>query len=202
MAKTKAERLLNKWYENTETDSETGVAVQHAQVVPDWTRIGFQTQELDEPIYLVRNELDEDIFGALAGWGGSFKCGNAHNTSKGNKTDALISMVEMLTEGRWTAEREAGPRTSILFEAVCRVMEKRDPNWANSEKAIGIKTALSSKDENARKKLAASMRENPQIAAAMRDIELEKAQKRAEKAAQKAGEAAGDVGDFVAGLAA
>jgi hypothetical protein len=105
--------------------------------------------------------------------------------------DKMASIHERLLSGMWTVAREsAGPRPTLVAEAVMRVASARGVTF-NREKVIA---KYSGKDGEAARKAAM---EKADVVAAYKTIIAENAAKRAQEATAKLGESTTDASALV-----
>lgn len=97
------------------------------------------------------------------------------------RAELLSDRLETLLEGDWSAERQSGPRSSQLLEAIIRV---RTEGGAATSPEQREALALKLKDPEAAKAYLA----NSKVAAAYADIKAKAALERAKKLASKAGD--------------
>lgn len=99
--------------------------------------------------------------------------------------EAFVALLERLKDGDWATERgEAGPRTSLIFEAVCIAYERAGKPLDDDRKAA-IREGL--KDNETRKKAMAK----PEFSAVYLELQAKKAMEKAKKAADAVAEAGG-----------
>ena len=171
----------------TYADGETG---SHTQ--PDAPIITFDF--VDGATEVVEfAKLPANVLAAAARHGISQKLGDTYAQHKNPEDayDAFMAVLERLQAGEWMKEREsAGPRTSMVLEAVVAVMEKAG---ASIDDAKRKELAELLQDKDARETAMAQ----PKVKAAYEAIKAQRAAERAEKAAAAAD---GDEGGTLFGV--
>lgn len=150
--------------------------------------VKFVFLETDHELVMGLDELPEGVLRAAAAFGINTSVGNTFGaiSDPDDAIEAAEERWETLKSGRWSAERETGPRTSDLIEAVCRAREERGQPVADDFR------------DNLRAKFAdpayvKAVEGDPRIAVHVAAIRKERAEDRARKAQERAA-AAGDAG--------
>lgn len=134
------------------------------------------------------DDLQPEVVTAAALFGLSTSVSNTFGSADMDEADAFeaaSSRWETLLNGGWTAERETGPRTSLLVLAAKKVRDAQgkstDADWEDSFKAKLVAGTVTQKQ----------LMGEPIFAAAYEEIRAQLAEARRKAAAAKA-EAAGD----------
>lgn len=159
----------------------------------DVAAITFEFADFEDQI-VVLADIPEGVRVALAWHGLSQKLGDSYaNASKKPAEDCYDSFqatLERLLAGDWVKAREAaGPRTSLVFEAVLTVMA-RAGKPADDATQTAIREAL--KDKPERDRAMADAR----VKLAYEQIRLERAQARLAKIEAEAAAASGEALPF------
>lgn len=112
--------------------------------------------------------------------------GNTVGKANSDFEDAL-ARDEVFMNGEWAEAGEAGPRISILVQAIIRAAEKKGRTLEEEAVATKVKAL----DDAARK----SMKDDPAIAEAFAEIQLERAKEAAKAAKAKAKDSTSSVLD-------
>lgn len=107
------------------------------------------------------------------------------------RVELIQDRIETLLEGEWSAERQSGPRSSQLLEALIRVREDAGKE-STQEWRDRMSVTLRDNPDKAKEYLA-----NPLVAAALADIKAKAALERAKKLAAKSKEAPQAAADFL-----
>ena len=154
----------------------------------DVAAITFEFADFEDAV-VVLADIPESVRVALAWHGLSQKLGDSYaNASKKPAEDCYDSFqatLERLMAGDWVKAREAaGPRTSVVFEAVLAVMAKAGKP-ADDATQTAIREALKEKTERERAMA------DPRVKLAYEQIKLARAQARMAKIEAAAGAAEG-----------
>lgn len=106
--------------------------------------------------------------------------------------ELLENRLATFLEGEWASERESGPRSSQLLEAIVQV---RADNGKDSSQEWRDAMSIKLKDDQETRN---GYMNNPLVRAALEKIKADAAAKRAAAAAAKAGESKGDLADILA----
>lgn len=141
------------------------------------------------------SDLPKDIIVVSAAHGVKQKLADSYAGSKGRNVDPhedFMATLEQIQGGEWVvaATGGAGPRPSMVFEAMLFVLEKRGRDVTDEALREKVKASIAS-TEGRKSALA-----NPEVAARFAEVQAEKAAEKAAKAAAVAKAAAGsDEGD-------
>lgn len=127
---------------------------------------------------VVATDLPENVQRCALWHGISQKLGDEYSGAKtaDEAEEAFLALLERLTDGDWATERaEAGPRTSLIFEAICIAYERAGKPLTDEQKTEK-REAL--KDAATRK----AAQEHPAIAAVYLELQAQRAVEKANKA--------------------
>jgi hypothetical protein len=132
------------------------------------------------------DDLADEVRNAAALFGLITNITNAIGSSKLTDAECIESVegrLEALTEGRWTMERETGPRTSDLVAAMRALAAEQGREFTEEQAtALGNKFADEANGPAERKKYMG----NPQFKAHFDAIKLQRAQDRLKKSQEAA----------------
>jgi hypothetical protein len=139
-------------------------------------------------------DFDSGVLAAAAAFGLVTSITNTvggKSLSAEERVDLIQDRIETLLEGEWSAERQSGPRSSQLLEALVRV---RADSGKETTQEWKDKMALVLRDspEKAKEYMA-----NPLVAAALADIKAKAALERAKQLAAKSKAAPAEAADFM-----
>lgn len=107
--------------------------------------------------------------------------------------ESIDSRLEALNEGRWLSERDGGPRTSDLIEAMKRLAAEQGREFSEEQ---AQKLAAMLADETNGPAVRKKYMDQPQFKAHFDAIKLERAQKRLAESKAKAAEAETDASEL------
>lgn len=129
------------------------------------------------------SDFSEDVLRAAAAFGIVTSVTNAiggKNLSVEERAELIEDRLATFLEGEWASERQSGPRSSQLLDAIVQV--RLDNGKESSQEWKDAMSIKLKDDEEARK----GYMNNPLIRAALEKIKAEAAAKRAQAAAAKA----------------
>ena len=150
--------------------------------------VGFRFDVLDETGEVFESfegnfdDYNESVIRAAAMWGMMTSAGNTtggKSLTPQERAELVADRLGLFADGEWTGERQSGPRSSQLLEAIIAVRAAGGAETTEEQKAT-LATKL--QDEEEKKKWMA----NGKVAAALAQIKAEAAMERAKKAAAKA----------------
>lgn len=139
-------------------------------------------------------DFDSGVLAAAAAFGLVTSITNTvggKSLSAEERAELIADRIETLLEGEWSAERQSGPRSSQLLEALIRVRTdagKDSPQEWRDRMAV----TLRDNPEKAKEYMA-----NPLVAAALADIKAKAALERAKALAAKSKAAPAEASDFM-----
>ena len=160
---------------------------------PDIVAIKVAIEGGGDPIIIDLNALAKEQPGmirAAAGFGLLTTVCNAfggENDPYEAREKALARLETIADDGKWAAERQTGPRVTLLVEAVAMVQSERTGEAVTEEwkKAFAGKLKAEEIDQK-------QLQANPKIRAALEQIKAERAAEAAKKAAAAAQDATDD----------
>lgn len=152
----------------------------------DIVGIRVQIEHGGNPIEIDLNKLAKEqpgMFRAAAGFGILTTVCNAFGGEKDpfEAREKALARLESIENGQWSAERQVGPRVTLLVEALARVQAARIGKDPGEEWRRSLAAKLKSEEVDAK-----ALQANPKVRAELEQLKAERAAEEAKKAAETA----------------